>query len=73
MSRTVSRVMSRIIIYLGCLLPDTSRDLPKAKRAALRFVSVLLRMGFTCALPVTSEAVVSYTALPPLPLVTLQH
>ena len=36
-------------------------------RAGLRFVSVLLRMGFTCALSVTRQAVVSYTALPPLP------
>ena len=33
----------------------------------MRFDSVLLRMGFTYALPVTREAVVSYTALPPLP------
>ena len=32
-----------------------------------RFYSVLLRMGFTYALFVTNEAVVSYTALPPLP------
>ena len=31
------------------------------------FYPVLLRMGFTCALAVTREAVVSYTAFPPLP------
>ena len=32
-----------------------------------RFCSVLLRMGLACAFPVASEAVVSYTAFPPLP------
>ena len=32
-----------------------------------RFFSVLLRMGLACAFPVTGEAVVSYTAFPPLP------
>ena len=36
-------------------------------RAAICLCSVLLRMGFTCAPAVTSRAVVSYTALPPLP------
>ena len=56
-----------MIIYLGRLLPDASSDLPKAGGPRQSFVSVLLRMGFTCALPVTSEAVVSYTAFPPLP------
>jgi hypothetical protein len=48
-------------------LPDASSNLPKAGGPRQSFVSVLLRMGFTCALPVTSEAVVSYTAIPPLP------
>ena len=33
-----------------------------------RFPSVLLRMGFTYAPHVTVQAVVSYTALPPLPV-----
>ena len=42
------------------------RPIPKAGGPRQRFVSVLLRMGFTCALSVTSEAVVSYTAIPPL-------
>ena len=56
-----------MIIYLGRLLPAASSDLPKAGGPRQSFVSVLLRMGFTCALPVTSEAVVSYTAIPPLP------
>ena len=48
-------------------MPDASSNLPKAGGPRQSFVSVLLRMGFTCALSVTSEAVVSYTALPPLP------
>ena len=48
-------------------MPDASSDLPKAGGPRQSFVSVLLRMGFTCALSVTRKAVVSYTALPPLP------
>ena len=48
-------------------MPDASSDLPKAGGPRQSFVSVLLRMGFTCALSVTRQAVVSYTALPPLP------
>jgi len=47
-------------------LPVISSDLPKAGGPRQRFCSVLLRMGFTCALSVTRQAVVSYTALPPL-------
>ena len=74
MSKTISRVMSKLqqatvgmIIYLGRLLPAASSNLPKAGGPRQRFCSVLLRMGFTCAPAVTSRAVVSYTALPPLP------
>ena len=37
-------------------------------RATICFCLVLLRMGFTCAPSVTSRAVVSYTAFPPLPV-----
>ena len=59
--------MSRMIIYLGRLLPAASSDLPEAGGQRHCFCSVLLRMGFTCALPVTRKAVVSYTAFPPLP------
>ena len=66
-SRTVSRVMSGMIICLGRLLPAASSDLPEAGGPRQRFCSVLLRMGFTYALPVTRKAVVSYTAIPPLP------
>ena len=39
----------------------------KADGPPYAFCSVLLRMGFTCAPSVTRRAVVSYTALPPLP------
>ena len=72
-SRTISRVMSRMIIYLGRLLPAASSDLPEAGGPRHCFCSVLLRMGFTCALPVTRKAVVSYTAFPPLPLRQCLH
>ena len=54
-------------------MPITSSDLPKAGGPRQRFVSVLLRMGFTYALSVTSQAVVSYTALPPLPVKPAVH
>ena len=74
LSRTISRVMSwlrksaaGIIIYLGRLSPAASSNLPKAGGPRQRFRSVLLRMGFTCAPSVARGAVVSYTALPPLP------
>ena len=56
-----------MVIYLVLPSPAGSSDLPESRRATLRFLLVLLRMGFTCALPVTSQAVVSYTAFPPLP------
>lgn len=67
-SKTISRVMSRIIIYPVLLSPAGSSDLPENVTGShMVFYSVLLRMGFTCALSVTRKAVVSYTALPPLP------
>ena len=60
--------MSRIIIYLVLLLPAVSSDLPESRPGKpVALCLVLLRMGFTCAPPVTRRAVVSYTALPPLP------
>ena len=73
LSRAVSRVMSNalphvIIIYLVLLLPAGSSDLPESTTGRrIAFCSVLLRMEFTCARPVTRTAVVSYTAFPPLP------
>ena len=57
-----------MIIFLGRMLPHGSSDLPEStpgKRIALRLV--LLRMGFTSAPSVTGGAVVSYTAISPLP------
>ena len=57
-----------MIIYLGQLSPAASSNLPEARGPRQRFSLVLLRMGFTCALSVTRKAVVSYTALPPLPI-----
>jgi len=60
--------MSRMIIYLVSMLPPISSDPPENTTGSrIVFYSVLLRMGFTCAPAVTSRAVVSYTALPPLP------
>lgn len=60
--------MSCVIIYPGLPLPTASSDPPKSVTGShIAFCSVLLRMGFTCARPVTSAAVVSYTAFPPLP------
>ncbi len=68
MSRTISRVLSRVIICLGLPLPTGSSDLP-GNPAGHCIVPclVLLQMEFTCALSVTTQAVVSYTAISPLP------
>ena len=57
----------QMVIYLEQLLPAASSNLPKTNGPHYRLASVLLQMGFTCAPSVTREAVVSYTALPPLP------
>ena len=49
-------------------MPKGSSDLPESTTGRrIAFCSVLLRMEFTCARPVTRTAVVSYTAFPPLP------
>ena len=69
MSRTVSRVMSSDdhLSRSDCCR-QAQATYPKARTGHLIVSdSVLLRMGFTCALSVTSQAVVSYTAFPPLP------
>ena len=50
-----------------CRRRQTLATYPKADGPPYAFCSVLLRMGFTYALSVTSQAVVSYTAFPPLP------
>ena len=60
--------MSRMVIYLVLPSPAGSSDLPESTPGRrIAFCSVLLRMEFTCARSVTTTAVVSYTAFPPLP------
>ena len=57
-----------MIICLGQPLPAGSSDPPESTTGSrIAFFSVLLRMEFTCARSVTTTAVVSYTAFPPLP------
>ena len=64
----LSQGQSVMIIYLVLLLPTASSDPPESTTGRrIAFYSVLLRMGFTYALYVTVQAVVSYTAFPPLP------
>ena len=61
-SKTISRVMSWIIIYPILLSPAGFSDPPENVTGSHNvFYSVLLRMGFTYALSVTRKAVVSYT------------
>ena len=65
-SKTISRVMSCVIIYLEYLSPDTSSNQPEAGGPrSLRFG--LASNGVYMASAVTSRTVVSYTAFPPLP------
>ena len=60
--------MSWMIIYLGRPLPTASSDLPGSSPGKVNASClVLLQMEFTCALSVTTQAVVSYTAISPLP------
>ena len=49
-------------------MPEGSSDPPESTTGSrIAFFSVLLQMEFTCARSVTTTAVVSYTAFPPLP------
>ena len=58
-----------MVIYLDLLLPASSSDPPENRSGrSIVFISVLLRMRFTYALPVTSQAVSSYLTISPLPL-----
>ena len=66
MSRTVSRVMYQMIIYLDLTLPPDSSDLPESKDGQSTFLFGLASDGVYRAMSVTSHAVVSYTAFPPL-------
>ncbi len=57
-----------MVIYLDLLLPASSSDPPENRSGrSIVFISVLLRMRFTYALPVTSQAVSSYLTISPLP------
>ena len=58
--------MSWTIIYLARRCRRAQATYLKRDGPPHCFYPVLLRMGFTCALSVTAEAVVSYTAFPPL-------
>ena len=69
-SRTVSRVKYLMIIYLDLMLPSGSSDLPESMDGPPTFLFGLASDGVYRALPVTSQAVVSYTAFPPLPVKT---
>ena len=66
--KTVSRVLSRMIIYLGRALPRGSSDLPESRRADVCSLLGLASDGVYNARPVTGPAVVSYTAISPLPV-----
>ncbi len=66
--KTVSRVLSWMIIYPGRMLPHGSSGPPeRTPGERISFCLALLRMGFTYAPAVTGRAVVSYTAVSPLP------
>ena len=67
-SRTISRVMSRVIIYLDCISLYSSSNLPEARRAASTLRLGLASDGVYNALSVTSQAVSSYLAISPLPV-----
>ena len=57
-----------MVIYLDLMSPPGSSNLPESRRAALCFLFGLAsRWGLHVPRPVTRRAVVSYTALPPLP------
>ena len=66
-SIVISRVMYQVVIYLGRMLPYVSINLPGNWRAAICFLFGLSSDGVYNAVSVTRSAVVSYTALSPLP------
>ena len=74
MSQSISRVLSWTIIYLGCVSPYTSSDLPELKCGphvmTLQSVKLLFGLapsGVFPATTVTSCAVRSYRTISPLP------
>lgn len=67
MSQPISRVLSRAIINLGCLSPNTSSDLPKLSAGrTMEFLFGLAPSGVCHAASVTRDAVRSYRTFSPL-------
>ena len=68
MSKSISRVLSRIVIYLvHILLYASCHQIKKMTSSLILLVSVLLQMGFTLTKYVTIFAVSSYLTFSPLP------
>ena len=68
-SKTISRVMSCVIIYPMELSPVPLSDPPENMTGShIRFLFGLASDGVYMAFSVTRETVVSYTAFPPLPV-----
>ncbi len=64
----VSRILSWVRIYLGCLSPNSSCSLPgdRMSRADSFSCLTLHRMGVTCPTLLPAAPVVSYTTFSPL-------
>jgi hypothetical protein len=68
LSQPISRVLSRTIINLGCLSPNTSSSLPKPSAGhTIEFLFGLAPSGVYRAASVASCAVRSYRTFSPLP------
>jgi len=63
----ISRVMLKMVIYLGLMSPYASSGLPEGRRATLCPLFNLASDGVYIAFPVTRKPVVSYTPFSPLP------
>jgi len=71
-SRPISRVLSRVIIPLGCVSPHISSDLPESRAGyTLGFLFGLAPGGVYHAVGVTTNAVRSYRTFSPLPTISL--
>ena len=67
-SRPISRVLSRVIIPLGCTSPHTSSDLPESGAGhTIGFLFGLAPGGVYPAVRVATNAVRSYRTFSPLP------
>jgi len=68
-SKSVSRVLSRAIIYLGLLLPDRLKRPYPGRGGPPHYIpySVLLQVGFTEPIQSPGLLVSSYLTFPPLP------